>query len=384
MRTRSNRERQRAASGSRRLLCGAAMAARRAPAASAAPRGADRSSARPARTIGTTTRRASSPAPAARRHPLGELQPVDHRAHGPALRRAEAVVLQIEVVHDRGEPRDRRSPMPKSGTAFRTCSRRPVAELDAEHVERDAALRNGSRSAAKPNRAARSMKRRISHADAMRSTPGRGRVTHRRPLIRGRSVGPLPSAGEAPAACRPRRSLLELREQRHHAVAPALPKKSMRFEGDEALAKDVEQAADRGRARAGCRRVPSAALQRLFDVSRQRQVRVLTRAAELLHQRVVGPGVDVVRGEDARVAAGGLDLGLQPLEVLAAYRACRAARTPPVSAGSRRAAAAGARSDPEIGRLRRQLVNEQQPAPGRGRGTCRAGGSIRCRRLGWH
>jgi hypothetical protein len=74
---------------------------------------------------------------------IGELQPVDHRAYGAAFGRAESAVLQIQVVDDRGDPRKRRSLDAEDGAQrLEGAALTLVAELDPEHVERDAVLRN--------------------------------------------------------------------------------------------------------------------------------------------------------------------------------------------------------------------------------------------------
>ena len=187
------------------------------------------------------------------------------------------------------------------------------------------------------------MKRRISHAEPMRSTPGRGRVTHRRSLVGGASAAARPrggvplgrgraSAPRAAPAARPRGRARRCRRSRC-ARGPTGVRGRRRAADATAGAR-----VPRGVARAVSR------VSTLFDLARRARRSLLTRAAELLDQRVVRPRIDAVGGKHARVAAGAFDLGLQPLEVFARRKACPAARRPPASPAPRQAAAAAARS----------------------------------------
>ena len=173
------------------------------------------------------------------------------------------------------------------------------------------------------------MNRRISHADAMRSTPGRGPGHPQSPLIR--------LDVRRPCGLRRRRAARPCRTCAPRAASAASTRgrgrrcrRSRCARCRQPFAEDVRadgaapaRACPRGRRRAG------RALQDLLDVAGQRRVGLLPRAPELLDQRVVGPGIDVVGGKHARVAACPLDLGLQPLEVFASTRSVGQRRTPP-------------------------------------------------------
>jgi hypothetical protein len=87
------------------------------------------------------------------------------------------------------------------------------------------------------------------------------------------------------------------------------------LDGDQPLPKNVEQPTEGWRPRAFQSPRAARSLQRLFDISRQLVVGVLSRSPELLYQRIVGPCIDIVGCEDSRLTAGRFDFGLQPLEI---------------------------------------------------------------------
>ena len=205
------------------------------------------------------------------------------------------------------------------------------------------------------------MKRRISHAELIRSTPGRGRVTHRRPVYDARSIGP--SAGSLARA----RSSAGVRSsscarQRDHAVASGAAEEVDALERRQTLAEHVEQAPDG--------RLPRAAGPARGVEPPRRPVRSPAPAPdtrpgappELLDEGIIRPGVDAVGGEDAGVAAGALDLRLQPLEVLARRRRVGQHVDRLLDRHRAELLQPAPRAHPQVGRRRRQLVDEQQPA----------------------
>src|SRR5690242_10732364 len=75
---------------------------------------------------------------------IRELQAFNHGADRAAFRRPKAAVLEIQVMHDRSDPRERRSSDAKDrAQRLEGASLTLVTELDAEHVERDAVTRDG-------------------------------------------------------------------------------------------------------------------------------------------------------------------------------------------------------------------------------------------------
>ena len=113
---------------------------------------------------------------------MGQSKAIDQETDGRSFRKTELVILEVEIVHDARDTADRRLAQSEclaqhlEGTVLTA-----VRELDTEHVEGHRIVRRILTVGTKSKRALRSMKRRISHADDMRSTPGRGRVTQSRP-----------------------------------------------------------------------------------------------------------------------------------------------------------------------------------------------------------
>ena len=157
-------------------------------------------------------------------------------------------------------------------------------------------------------------------------------------------------------------SVLELAKQGENTIAASTAKEIDLLGRDKTFPKDVEETTER---RCACAlRSPRArrTLQRLFDVSAQFLVQVLPCSPELLDERIVGPCINVVGREHTRITSGGLHLGLQPLEVLTRIGRigkrihglfqCNRADLLETAPGR----------DPEVGGVRRELVDEQQPA----------------------
>ena len=75
---------------------------------------------------------------------VGELQAFNHGADGAALRRTKAVVLEIQVMDDGGDPRERKSSEAEDGAQrFEGASVTLMAELHPEHVKRHAVIGDG-------------------------------------------------------------------------------------------------------------------------------------------------------------------------------------------------------------------------------------------------
>ena len=91
-------------------------------------------------------------------------------------------------------------------------------------------------------------------------------------------------------------------------------------------------------------------------------IRRLARALEFLNQRVIRPRVNIVGGKHGGLATGTGDFSLEPFEILARLRRI-GQRVDSLLDGNR---AELLKSAPglhaQIGRLRRKLVNEEQPS----------------------
>ena len=222
-----------------------------------------------------------------------------------------------------------------------------------------------SRSAAKPNRACGSTNRRISQADAMRSTPGRGRVTQSRPWY----------VASVPAAARLRRSrgtgdvFLHLLQRCRDTIAPGAAEEIDGLNRCQPLPEPADESRDRRCPRAARPARGAHASQHPLDVARERRIRLLPRSPELLHQRVIGPGIDVVGGKHAGVAAAPLDLGLEPLEVFPGPRRVRQDVDGLLDGNGAELLQPPPCAHAEVRRGRGQLVHEEQPAAPRRRGS---------------
>ena len=108
-------------------------------------------------------------------------------------------------------------------------------------------------------------------------------------------------------------------------------------------------------------RLPHAStpVRRLGPVPR---MQVLPRSPELLDERIVGPRINVVGGEDTRITSRRFDLGLEPLKVLTRIRRIgkRIDRLFQRNRADLLEPAPG--RDSEVRGMRRELVDKQQPA----------------------
>ena len=167
-----------------------------------------------------------------------------------------------------------------------------------------------------------------------------------------------------------------------HAIAAGAAEEVDALDRRQPLPEDVQQPLQRRRSRAARIAPRPGALQRLFDVARQAGVGILPRPPELLDQRIVGPGVDVVGGKHAGVAAGAFDFRLQPLEVLARVRRVGQHVDGLLERQAPELLQPPPRADAQVGRVRRELVDEQQPAASASRPGCGDGQRISVGALG--
>ena len=293
---------------------------------------------------------------------IGELKSVDQRADGAALRRAELAVLQIQVVNDRRDSRQRRGVEAEDrAQGFEGAAPGLVAELDAEHVEWHALV--GHRLGVDTEAEARL------RIDEAPDQPGGRHAIDAWPRPRNPEAAlkrhhpsGLFCGGWTPRTAGGRDSTLEFAKHREDAIPPGTAEEVDLLGGDQALPEDVEQTTDR---RCACApRPPGAAraVQCLCDVLRQRVVRILPRSPELLDEGVVRPGIDVVGREDRRITSRRFHLGLQPLEILTPLgRIGECIHRLLQGDGADLLKPAPGR-DPEVRWLRRKLVDEQQPA----------------------
>src|SRR5207237_8925226 len=83
----------------------------------------------------------------------------------------------------------------------------------------------------------------------------------------------------------------------------------------ESLSEDVDPSADSG----GTSSTPSpraaCPFQHVANLKRELRVRLLSRPSELLNERIIRPGINVVGREHTGVTAGALHFGFQPFEV---------------------------------------------------------------------
>jgi hypothetical protein len=156
--------------------------------------------------------------------------------------------------------------------------------------------------------------------------------------------------------------VLELTKHGEDTIASRAAEEVDLLGRNQTLTEDVEQTAERWRPRALRSPRAARALQRLFDVTREFVVDFLSHSPELLDERIVGPGIDVVGREDRCITSSRLDFGLQPLEILSCigrigkgiYGLFQRNRTDLLEPSPGR--------DSEVRRLRGQLMDEQQPA----------------------
>ena len=248
---------------------------------------------------------------------MRKLEAVDHVTDRGGLWSAEPVVLQIEVVDDRGNPCDGRF-LDHEDTAQRfECAAFPlVAEVDAEHIERNGIVRNGI-----PIRGEFETRLRI---DEPANQPCRCHAID----SWARSGDPQPPAivfaiGRSGCLCHrgafdlARRVLIEPLQECGDPVPAGAPEKIDVLDRGQPFSKDFQEAADGGCARAARPSSARRAFQDLLDVTSQYRVSLLPRAPKSFNQPVIRPGVDVVGRKHAHVSSSRLDLGLQPFEVFA-------------------------------------------------------------------
>jgi hypothetical protein len=139
---------------------------------------------------------------------------------------------------------------------------------------------------------------------------------------------------------------------------------------DQAFPKNVEQAPEGGCPRA--LRPPGACgtFQRLLDVPGQFLVQLLAHSPELLDERTVRPRIHVVGREDTRITSGRPHLGLEPLEILAGISRIGERIDGLLQRNRADLLKPPPRRDPEVRRVRRELVDEQQPATAGWRSRC--------------
>ena len=273
----------------------------------------------------------------------------------PSLRSRSWTIAAIRRQRRSGDAEDR-------AQRFEGASVTLVAELHPEHVERHAVIRNGlpiggeAESGLTIDEETYQPGRR--HAIDARARPRDPQA----PLKRRRPSGVIPWSGRRRPSSGAADSVLELAKHGEHTIAAGTAEEIDLLGRDETFPKDVDEATER---RCSCALGSPRArrtLQRLFDVPAQFLVQVLPCPPELLDERIVGPGIDVVGREHARIASGGLHLGLQPLEILARvgrigkriHRLFQWNRADLLEAAPGR--------DSEVGGVRRELVDEQQPA----------------------
>ena len=96
-------------------------------------------------------------------------------------------------------------------------------------------------------------------------------------------------------------SVLELAQQREDAIAASAAKEIDLLGRDEPLPKDIYEATERRRSGALGPPRTRRTRQRLLDVSTQLLVQILPCPPELLDERIVGPGINVVGREHTRL-----------------------------------------------------------------------------------
>src|SRR5688500_18695216 len=101
----------------------------------------------------------------------------------------------------------------------------------------------------------------------------------------------------------------------------------------------------------------------MFDVSSQFLVLVLPCSPELLDERSDGSRIHGDVGEDDRITSRRLDLGLDPLEVLTRIRGVRKRIYRLFQRNRADLLEPPPGRDSQVRRMRRELVDKQQPAP---------------------
>lgn len=113
---------------------------------------------------------------------------------------------------------------------------------------------------------------------------------------------------------------------------------------------------------------------------RQLRIRGLARSPELIEQACLRGGIDRVGHEHAGLTAGAFDLHAQPLEVFARFGGIRQHVDGLLEGDGAKCLQAAPGPDAQIGRRRRQLMHEHQPAARRGGGRTSSGLGVRLHR----
>src|SRR5205823_1623308 len=90
-------------------------------------------------------------------------------------------------------------------------------------------------------------------------------------------------------------------------------------------------------------------------------VRLLSRPSKLFNERIIRPGINVVGREHTGVTAGGLHFGFEPLEVFTCASVVRENIDGLLDRNGPELLQSAPRTHPQIGRSRRQMVDEQEP-----------------------
>ena len=248
---------------------------------------------------------------------MRELQAVDHMTNSRRLGSAEPIVLQIEIMNDRGNPGNGRLVNLEDTTQrFERAAVSLVAELDAEHIEWETIVRSGVAIGGESEPRLR--------IDEPANEPCRCHAIHTGAWSSNPQSSLIPFGVARPCSLRrrsgnvpPRCLFLEALHERCHAVAASAPEEVDPLDSCQPFSKHVQETSERRRTRAARPSAAGCALQDCLNVASQRCVRLLTGSSEVLDQAVVGPGIDVIGGEHARITACPFDLRLEPFEVFA-------------------------------------------------------------------
>ena len=238
-------------------------------------------------------------------------------------RAPEPAVLQVQIVNDRGHASNGGvTNLERLDKCLERAVFATVAEVHPEHVEGNPVARHGvpvgrKSEAGLPVDEATDEPRRRHPVDAgsrPRAPTDIGRYAcGADDVVRAREAE-ADAGAPAPRRCSSWSSSATTRSR------PALPKKSTRS----IAARRCRKPSIRRRAVGGRRRSTRAArIHVALEIADQLGIGVLSRAPEFFDQRIVRPRVDAIGREDRRLSPGGLDLGLQPFEVLARPRRVR-------------------------------------------------------------
>ena len=155
---------------------------------------------------------------------------------------------------------------------------------------------------------------------------------------------------------------LKLAKQGENAIAASTAKEVDLLGRDQPLPKDVEETPERRCSSPLWSPRARRTLQCLFDVSAQFLVQVLPRSPELLDERIVGPRIHVVSGEDIGITSRRFDLGLEPLKILTCIRRIRKGIYRLFQRNRADLLEPAPGRDSQVRGMRRELVDKQQPA----------------------